>query len=165
MKRFWFSTALAAVASTTAFALSASPQPATGSRSSARAGMPIALTGCLEASDEPRVFLLTNAVRNDDEASQDEGEGKTAAKKEGRTYRIVPLAAPQLDLKSHVGEQVEVGGRLVSRDELHRQASSAKDADSKDADAIKSDKPAPPTIAVTYVRKSASRCPSADKTP
>lgn len=158
--RIWFAGASTALVLTMAALASASQSPAAakGSRSSQpRPGLAIALTGCLEASAEPRVFLLTNAVRDDDEAQdQDESNASTAASKgPGRTYRIVPLAAPQLDLKSHVGEKVEVGGRFVTQEELHKLP--------KETDATGQSKPAAPTIAVTYVRKSASSC--GDKQP
>lgn len=59
---------------------------------------------------------------------------------DGRTYRIVPLN-PKVDVKSHVGEQVEVGGRVT--------APSA---------AAAAEKTPVTTIAVAYVRKIADRC-------
>jgi hypothetical protein len=147
--------------------------------------VPIALTGCLRASDEPRVFLLTNAVRADDDVDRGEtddakssasGAPATTAKNEGRTYRIVPLGA-QLDLKSHVGEQVDVGGRLATTDSLHGTSSksgggagAAPDADDPNAGKEKQsssrlEKSPPPTIAVTYVRKVAATCGAAGAKP
>lgn len=136
------------------------------SRTNPRANMPIALTGCLQTSAEPRVFLLTNAVRADeaDEGGADqadEGEKKpaaAAAKTEGRTYRIVPLGA-QLDLKSHVGERVDVGGRFVSTESLHGGPTSDAGKDKQSSSRV--EKAAPPTVAVTYVRKVAATCGAA----
>lgn len=59
---------------------------------------------------------------------------------DGRTYRIVPLN-PKVDVKSHVGEQVEVGGRVTAP-----------------PTAATAEKTPVTTIAVAYVRKIADRC-------
>lgn len=139
-----------------------------------RARPAIALTGCLETSDDPQVFLLTAATRADDDSdapadpppspspspapsspaspsspapsTESSAASGTASKPtpartgDGRTYRIVPLN-PKVDVKSHVGEQVEVGGRVT--------------APSATAGA---EKTPVTTIAVAYVRKIADRC-------
>lgn len=160
-------------------ALLAASDASQTSRSSPRPGVPIALTGCLRASDEPRVFLLTNAIRADADADQpdpDDAKPSPAApvKNEGRTYRIVPLGA-QLDLKSHVGERVDVGGRLATTDVLHGPpsktgAGAAPETDDPAAGKDKQnssrlEKSPPPTIAVTYVRKVAATCGASGEKP
>lgn len=137
---------------------------------------PVSLTGCLKAGGEPQVFLLTSAVRADEDSDAPEPPPPAAAPApapapaptpapspvgtptsppaaapakagDGRIYRIVPLNA-SVDVKSHVGEQVEVGGRVMPR-----------------SPSAAAEKTPTTTVAVAYVRRIASTCgaPPADR--
>jgi hypothetical protein len=72
------------------------------SQSAQPANQPLTVAGCLKAGDAADTFVLTTA--------RTEGSGETA------TYQLV--AAPNVNLKDHVGHRVEVAGVADSQAEL-----------------------------------------------
>jgi hypothetical protein len=127
-------------------------------QSAQRARPAISVTGCLKTSAEPRVFLLTGAVRADEEPDAGETPAAgAAAKTDGRSYRLVPLGANVI-LKPYVGKKVEVGGRFMTVDELHRD-------ESKSGSSQPAGKVPVATIAVTFIRTVAATCGDAGSSP
>jgi hypothetical protein len=91
-----------------------SPVPPAEVRSQATQAVnqPTTISGCLKAGEASDTFVLT--------AAQTQGSGETA------TYQLVPPAG--MDLRDHVGRQVEVSGTVNAKQELTSR-SSAQPAD------------------------------------
>ena len=72
------------------------------SQSAQPANQPVTIAGCLKAGEAPETFVLTAA--------------RTGGSNETATYQLV--AAPDVNLKDHVGHRVEINGMVNTQQEI-----------------------------------------------